>query len=299
MPNIEQRNTESHTDQGGKMSEKSISGNLRIYAVIILIISVLLFMYACSTSSVRSSYSTKERAIAEVIDGGRLYDKWWIETAGGEEPKEDHPLWKLQTTNKRKGSATWRCKECHGWDYMGKDGVYGSGSHKTGFPGILSVRNKSIEEIESILRGSTNPDHNFTTVLDYDSISRLAVFIKKGLIDLRSRIDYETKRPVMADAENGKKLFNDKCIKCHNEKGNELNFGSEDKKEYIGTIANDNPWELVHKVRFGEPGEIMPSLRTKLKLSDQEKRMPSGIETGYIISDVMDILEYSRSLPTE
>jgi len=256
-------------------------------------------MYACTTSSVRSSYSAKERAVLEVIDGGRLYDKWWIETAGVEAPKKDHPLWKLQTTNKMTGSETWRCKECHGWDYMGQDGAYGTGSHNTGFPGVLGVRNQSIEEIEAILMGSTNPDHNFAHVMDYDSISKLAVFLKKGLVDLRSRIDYENKRPKMADAENGKKLFNNTCAKCHNEKGNELNFGSDDNKEYIGTIAHKNPWELVHKVRFGQPGAICPSLRVKLKLSDKEKRMPSGIETGYIMSDVMDIIEYSRSLPAE
>jgi cytochrome c553 len=281
------------------MSRKIISGNLKMYAVITLILSVSLLMYACSTSPDRSSYSVKEQAIVDVIDGGRLYDKWWKETTGVEAPKEDHPLWKLQTTNKRKGSATWRCKECHGWDYMGKDGVYGTGSHKTGFPGVLDVRVLSIKDIESILMGSTNPDHNFADVLDYDSISKLAVFLKKGLIDLTLRIDYENKRPKMADARNGMKLFNKKCANCHNEKGNGLNFGSEDKREYIGTVANNNPWELIHKVRFGEPGAICPSLRIQLKLSVEEKRMPSGIETGYIMSDVMDILEYSRSLPAE
>jgi thiosulfate dehydrogenase len=96
------------------MSGKIISGNLKVYAVITLILCVSLLMYACTTSPDRSSYSVKEQAIVDVIDGGRLYDKWWIETAGVEAPEEDHPLWKLQTTNKRKGSATWRCKECHG-----------------------------------------------------------------------------------------------------------------------------------------------------------------------------------------
>jgi thiosulfate dehydrogenase len=182
---------------------------------------------------------------------------------------------------------------------MGKDGVYGTGSHKTGFPGVLGIRDMSIKDIESILMGSTNPDHNFANVMDYDAISKLALFLKKGLIDLRSRLDYETKRPKMADAKSGMRLYNDKCAKCHNEKGNGMNFGSEDKKEYIGTVAKNNPWELIHKVRFGEPGAICPSLRIKLKLSDEEKRMPSGIETGYIMSDVHDILEYSRSLPAE
>src|SRR3990172_11800171 len=66
---------------------------------------------------------------ANVAKGGQLYDKWW-KAAGVAEPTGDHPLWATQTTNTRKGLDTWRCKECHGWDYKGKDGAYGSGSHK-------------------------------------------------------------------------------------------------------------------------------------------------------------------------
>jgi len=38
------------------------------------------------------------------------------------------PLWATQSSNTRSGKDTWRCKECHGWDYMGVDGAYGSGS---------------------------------------------------------------------------------------------------------------------------------------------------------------------------
>ncbi|MGE5123820.1 MAG: hypothetical protein ACM3H7_04830, partial [Acidobacteriaceae bacterium] len=68
--------------------------------------------------------------------GGRLYDNWWVE-AGVDEPTSDQPLWASQTTNTRSGSDTWRCKECHGWDYKGADGAYGSGSHMTGFPGVF------------------------------------------------------------------------------------------------------------------------------------------------------------------
>jgi len=69
--------------------------------------------------------------------GGQLYDNWWKTTIDTEKPKKDHPLWKEQSTNKRSGYDTYRCKECHGWDYRGKDGAYGKGSHYTGFKGTL------------------------------------------------------------------------------------------------------------------------------------------------------------------
>src|SRR3990172_16524 len=48
--------------------------------------------------------------------GGQLYDEWWG-VLGTEAPVEDQPLWVTQTTNTRSGGETWRCKECHGWDY--------------------------------------------------------------------------------------------------------------------------------------------------------------------------------------
>src|SRR3972149_2565007 len=70
-----------------------------------------------------------------VAAGGLLYDKWWKAMPGAKAPVGDHPLWASQTTNKLTGEATWRGKECHGWDYRGKDGAYGSGAHSTGFPG--------------------------------------------------------------------------------------------------------------------------------------------------------------------
>src|SRR3990170_8788091 len=67
--------------------------------------------------------------------GGRLYDTWWKE-ADVAEPISDQPLWASQTTNTRSGPDTWRCKECHGWDYLGAAGAYGSGAHLTRFPRV-------------------------------------------------------------------------------------------------------------------------------------------------------------------
>lgn len=239
----------------------------------------------------------KEASIDDIIMGGRLYDKWWIEVSGVEEPKTDHPLWSQQTTNSREGSATWRCKECHGWDYFGREGAYGKGSHFTGFPGVYQVRNMAIKDIEAILLGSTNEKHNFSSVLDYDSLFKLSVFLKHGLVDNKAFVDYGNKKPFQSDSEKGKMMFNKECTKCHGEDGTQLNFGSDVRPEYVGTVAYKNPWEFIHKVRFGQPGTIMPSLRIKLKLKEEEKRMPSGIETGHDMKDIMDLLGYARTLP--
>ncbi|HET7087304.1 MAG TPA: hypothetical protein VFL17_01505, partial [Anaerolineae bacterium] len=120
----------------------------------------------------------------DAVRGGQLYDTWWAvapmeeeEHKEGEEheaagPTTDQPLWKTQTTNTRTGEETWRCKECHGWDYRGVDGAYGSGSHKTGFVGIFNAQSKPAAELLAILKGSTNPDHDFSKDID-----------EQGLID--------------------------------------------------------------------------------------------------------------------
>src|SRR3990172_2048692 len=110
------------------------------------------------TVALAAAPGAKPESIAR---GGQLYDTWWKVVPGAKEPKDNQPLWALQTTNKRKGSVSWRCKECHGWDYAGKDGAYGSGSRYTGFAGVWNAAHKkSVDELAPILRGLANPHPN-------------------------------------------------------------------------------------------------------------------------------------------
>jgi thiosulfate dehydrogenase len=214
--------------------------------------------------------------------GGRLYDKWWKAVSGVKEPVGNHHMWALQTTNKRRGLDTWRCKECHGWDYRGKDGAYGSGFHYTSFPGVMAVRAKSVNQIKAILKGSTNPKHDFSSTLDDAALTNLASFLKHGLVDLAPVIDLKTRKPVRAAAARGQQLFV-MCAACHGPDGKKLNFGKPDNPEYVGTVAQENPWEFVHKVRAGQPGSEPP--------------MPAGVELGWSLQDVLDILSFSQTLP--
>ena len=212
--------------------------------------------------------------------GGRLYDNWLTE-AGVEPPASDQPVWASQTTNTRTGTDTWRCKECHGWDYKGADGAYGSGSHFTGFPGVMGAASKTSDEIVTILSGGSNPDHDFSAMGD-DAMADLAVFLKSGLVDVTPLIDAETKSAVGGDAAHGEELFA-ACGACHGDDGRTLNFGSNEEPEYIGTIALDNPWEFLHKVRAGQPGTAMPA----------------AMDAGWSLDDLLDLLTFSQTLPVE
>ncbi len=217
-----------------------------------------------------------------IIQGGLLYDKWWTVT-GADEPTTDHPLWATQSTNTRSGADTWRCKECHGWDYMGADGAYGSGSHFTGFPGVFGARSKSVDELTAALKGDTNPDHDFSTVMDDTALTNLAAFIQSTL-DYTQYVDYSSKTVIGGDAANGQVLYADGCALCHGDDGTKLNFHDPDEPEYVGTIAVDNPQEFLHKALYGQPGS--------------EPMMMGSIQKGWTIEQTADILAYAQTLPT-
>jgi thiosulfate dehydrogenase len=222
---------------------------------------------------------------ADRVLGGLLYDKWW-KAAGLAEPTGDHPLWASRpdtTSNTRTGSATWQCKECHGWDYRGVSGAYGTGSHKTGIAGIFDTT-KTTQEIFDLIK----TDHSYGTAgLSDANIWDLVKFIKEGLIDTNTIIDFTTKT-FLGTAATGQPLYtnnigaNTACTLCHGADGQTINFKTPPEQEFVGTIAVDNPWELQHKIRFGQPGSAMPSL----------------ITGGGTTQDVADLGAFCQTLPT-
>ena len=216
-----------------------------------------------------------------LVIGGKLYDKWYTVAADATEPTEDHALWATQSTNTRSGKDTWRCKECHAWDYMGSEGAYSSSSsHYTGFTGLLDASSLSVAEVLDILNGVSNADHDFSTVMADDDLAALADFIAAGgIVDVSDYINSD-KSINGADIDNGQTLYDDSCAVCHGSDGLSLDFGGGDG---VGTLANDNPQETLHKIRFGHPGSAMPS----------------GVANGWTLQESIDVLAYSQTLPTE
>lgn len=215
-----------------------------------------------------------------VVEGGRMYDNW-VKALAVQPPEGDQPLWKTQSTNTRSGIDTWRCKECHGWDYKGKDGVYGSGSHYTGFPGIFAAKDMSAEEIIAWLDGSQNPDHDFSSFFTADDMSRMVAFIQEGLVD-KSFINPD-KTLTGGDPDHGKVLYNSVCKVCHGEDGRAIDFADGEEVEYVGTVAADNPWEFFNKASVGQPGAAMPA----------------GWNLGWTLQDIIDLITYAQTLPQE
>jgi thiosulfate dehydrogenase len=182
-----------------------------------------------------------------------------------EEPTEDHPLWADRATdpdtgepfNARSGADSWRCKECHGWDYKGAAGAYGEGSsHFTGFPGVFGTE-LAPEAVFDLLADPAGHAFGDTGLTEAD-IWDLAKFVLEGQIDTDEIIDGAGAFTGALDA--GQDLYGATCATCHGADGLSIPpGGSEGFDDWVGAIANANPWEFQHKVRFGQPGTIMPA----------------------------------------
>ncbi len=183
--------------------------------------------------------------------GGQLYDKWY-KVIKAEKPKNTHPAWPAANT-KKKGSTTWRCKSCHGWDYMGKDGAYASGSYDTGIKGINGMRGADPAKIVAIMKDKT---HGFAGMMDEGDFQDLALFVSKGQEDMDKYIDRASKMPKGGDAARGEVYFNTLCAQCHAKDGSL----PKDMDKTLGKQMG-NPWEVMHKILEGQPGEQMPALR--------------------------------------
>ena len=235
----------------------------------ILIVPFLLFP-SISNSKEVSKMSAKE--VSTLIWGGILYDNWGKEIKA-KVPKTTHKAY--TSAGKKKGSSTWRCKECHGWDYIGKDGAYKSGSHFSGIKGVKAYAGKPVDSIVKILN---DKNHKFKKYMGKTEMQAIASFITDGQIDMDTYIDRSSKK-AKGDTARGGRLFQGLCSRCHGADGKKINFKDDKKPTYIGTVANSNPWETLHKIRFGQPTKDMISM---LALD---------------IQDQVDVLSYAQTLP--
>ncbi len=200
---------------------------------------------------------------ADIKNGGQLYDKWWA-VIGATAPTTDNPLY--PTTSAKSGSDTWRCKECHGWDYIGKDGRYASGSHYTGIDGLMAATAYTNTVIFDAIKDGGGT-HDFSAVLADADIIDLSAFVANGLVDMSL---YITDGVATGDTTAGATLFASNCASCHGTDGNTLDFESDDGVQGVGFLANDNPQETLHKIRWGHPGSTMPSAVDDTGLTDAQ-----------------------------
>lgn len=236
----------------------------------------LLPVLAIGTVIVIAVPVTSGSACAEEIDssiarGGRLYDKWY-KVIKADTPTETHSAWPA-SNDKKKGDATQRCKACHGWDVMGADGAYSSGSYKTGIKGLQAFAGKPNHAVIAAIKDDT---HGFAGKMDDQDYVDLANFVTKGQFDIDTYIDRDSKA-ANGDVAKGEAYYNTVCANCH---GLDGRLPKELPKP-LGALATGNPWEIIQKIMNGQPAENMPAMRA----------------FGPQVST--DILAYLQSLPQE
>jgi thiosulfate dehydrogenase len=208
--------------------------------------------------------------------GGRIYDTWW-DALDREEPEGTHPFY--PAAGQQEGSVTWRCKECHGWDYKGAAGIYRSGSHFTGIKGIDGAIGMDEGAIAALLRA---PLHGYTAEMITDEeLARVAAFVSRGQVDMSKYIDLATREIIAGDAENGRAIFQTVCAACHGFDGRRLDWGDADGPAYVGTEGASVPDEVLNKILNAHPGVEMINLRA------------FGEEAA------ADVLRYTATLPQE
>lgn len=243
---------------------------------------LLFILIGLALALIPAARAEGETSQEDIIQGAILYDNWFA-ALGVDAPPGDMPIWSRQSTNSRSGPDTWRCVECHGWDYRGALGAYGSGSHYTGFPDVMLLTQEMTEaDIVAHLQGENDPAHDFSAYLDETSMHQLAAFLKKGLIDDTLYVDPVSLKVIGGDVEHGQRLYENVCAECHGEDGTKIVFRSEGVDEYLGTVAYRDPWRFLHRTRFGVAGT----------------EMPVGAELGWLPSDGRDVLAYVQTLPT-
>lgn len=204
-----------------------------------------------------------------IAHGARMYDDWQVEM-GGRAQSLPHPAYPPTAYFANDAAMTWRCKECHGWDYAGKQGQYASGHHATGIKGIRAMVGADPARIVTVLRDST---HRFDAVLKARDLLDLANFVSFGQIDMNAFIDSKNGR-ARGDAKRAAAHYGTICATCHGVDGQRIITAPP-----LGRVARNNPWESLHKITNGHPNEKMPALR----VLDQQL--------------LVDILSYLQGLP--
>jgi len=245
--------------------------------------AVLTFFFVLTTTPVAADeppgdtrHIHDEGSVWAYARGARLYDNWMTAMLHPK-PEENHPAY--PSVGRKRGYPTWRCKECHGWDYKGAEGTSGKSSNH--FTGIKGLRDMVGMEPDDIREKIMAKEHGFNEEhLPFEAQKLLSLFLSKGQIDMDHYIDRKTGK-AKGSVKHGGPFYQTLCAVCHGTDGKDINFASAKYPSYVGTVCAESPWQALHKIRYGQPGVGMTSL------ANQE------------IDFVVDILTYCQTLPAK
>jgi mono/diheme cytochrome c family protein len=226
-------------------------------ATLTVLSALMASLIAGSAPAAESTSPTSQDA--SIARGARLYENWAHESREREEVLPN-PL--FTTKDVRVDAAdTWRCVECHGWDYKGNHG----------FPSILSRQGGKPAEIVALLKAAP---HRFEGMMHESDFADLANFVTRGQVDMAPLID--SARRLGTGAAAFENIFATTCANCHG-----LDGGRQRGIRQLGETARQQPSKVLHVVLNGHAGGNMPALRS------------------FGTSMAAGMLAYARTLPSQ
>jgi len=245
----------------------------------LIIAGVIIILILIAIIPARTAYS-QEQAPGDPMRGGRLYAAW-DNLVDSELPQETHPLWPTNSAGDFPVRYTWRCINCHGWDYMGsRSRSTLTVNRSMGYPDLFGMVNKPEEDILPSLTGKITSEHDFSAYLEEDDLRDLAAFLSSELTLPDFIADWDTFQ-AQGTLEVGEQKFGEICASCHGQEGEKINLNTDQNPIFLGDMAWTNPWRIAHIIRFGH-------LNT---------RVPPGELYGVPFSQQIDILAYIQTLP--
>ena len=235
---------------------------------------------------------------ADVINGGRMYDKFWASETNFISPND--PI--VDMVNISNFPDFYRCKSCHGWDQKGNAASYINRGSKTTRPDVSSVdltlvKDHSIADIFDEVKHSNGAEvdvartadgtnvalggnnmPNYGKLLTDAQVWDLVKFIKEGALDTDQLYDvvttgtYPTGTRIFTnvgkngDAALGKVFYDNNCASCHGSNGRDNNGTIVSINANIGLsmgqFAREKTYEIQHKSRYGTLGSSMAGTPT-------------------------------------
>lgn len=226
---------------------------------------------------------------ADGLKGGQMYDKFWASETGFDQ--NDPNLAIIQAS-----SDFFRCKQCHAWDRLANTASYIDRGPRTSRPNVSGVMLVTVSDTHSpqelfdeIKTGEGAPRRdvdadlstydpdvpstttlgnqmpNYSQILSDEQIWDLVKYLKEEAFDTTELYEittegvYPTGSRTFSDVGrdgdpfNGDALYASKCAGCHGANGTNIDL----EGRSIGAFAREKPYEMWHKVKFGQLGSSM------------------------------------------
>lgn len=232
-------------------------------AIILILIST--FGLSCNDSH-KDDQNNKDKTKNSKNMGGRLYDNLFVSLKT--------PLPKIMKDKNgeviENTGHDFRCKNCHGWDYKGNEGIYGPDYQNKPYAASVNLiqlkkdDNLSLKKImDSVLNGHGIGMPVYSEFLNEKQAKLIAEFLVTNAHDSSYYFDLKTNKTnkyelTLVNLENKEKAsvnYTKHCESCHGKNG--AKFLLHDGEYTLGSHSRQKAYEDHHKIQNGSPGSDM------------------------------------------